>query len=171
MCVDHITWRIARTYLSGGVLEDTNFPGWDFTSPAAWTGAFLGDGGVAWFKLFDAATTAYGVHTGAGCVLEQGGRVLPADRPHGVRRAASRRSLQPPSERRAFLQLLCRRGGIGPRKHGQFRFLRDGQDVWAPFPVARGEAAVEFALYALDYNHAYDRGDLKGIDGAAVRSA
>jgi hypothetical protein len=59
-----IVWRIDRAYQSGGTLEDTYFPGWDFEDMSAWTGALLGDGGVAWGKLFDAPNTSYGVHNG-----------------------------------------------------------------------------------------------------------
>ena len=58
-----ITWRIARKYLSGGTLDDTYFPGWDFIDKS-WTGALLGTGGVAWFKLFDTPVATYGLHTG-----------------------------------------------------------------------------------------------------------
>ena len=58
-----ISWRIARRYLTGGVLDDTYFPGWDFNGNA-WDGGLLGTGGVAWFKLFDTPVASYGVHTG-----------------------------------------------------------------------------------------------------------
>ena len=81
---DGITWRIARKYLSGGTLEDTYFPGWDFTDKS-WTGALLGTGGVAWFKLFDTPVATLRRAHRAGHVLEQRERFLPADRAHGVR--------------------------------------------------------------------------------------
>ena len=54
-------------------------------------------------------------------------------------------------------------------KQGQFRFLRDRQDVWAPFAVKTSETAVQFTLSAPKYSEAYDRGTLRGIDGSAVR--
>ena len=50
-------------------------------------------------------------------------------------------------------------------EHGQFRFLRDRQDVWAPFDVKSGEATVQYMLSAPKYSEAYDRGTLRGIDG------
>ena len=61
---DRIVWRIDRTYASGGTLEDTGFPGWNFQDMSVWTGALLGSGGVAWSKLFDAPNASYGVHNG-----------------------------------------------------------------------------------------------------------
>lgn len=60
---DCIQWAIMRGCGAGGTLEDDYFPGFDFTD-RSWTGALLGTGGVAWFKLFDTPVATYGVHTG-----------------------------------------------------------------------------------------------------------
>lgn len=54
-------------------------------------------------------------------------------------------------------------------KHGQARFLRDKQDVWAPVKVAPGAVSVEYILRGLDYNREYDRGTLKEFDSRSVR--
>ncbi len=164
---DGITWRIARKYLSGGTLEDTYFPGFDF-SDRSWTGALLGTGGVAWFKLFDTPVATYGVHTGPvtfwskeddSCLrivpMASDGKHLAvrfSHHPHGVislNYSVTDRELSP--------------------EHGQFRFLRDRQDVWAPFDVKSGEATVQYMLSAPKYSEAYDRGTLRDIDGTAVR--
>ena len=61
---DDIAWRIDRTYRNSGMLEDSCFPAWDFENRSTWTGALVGDGGVAWAKLFDAPNASYGVHNG-----------------------------------------------------------------------------------------------------------
>ena len=58
-----ITWQIDRKYYSSGVLEDMCMPCWDFEI-TTWTGALLGNGGVAWCKLFETPNSTYGVHTG-----------------------------------------------------------------------------------------------------------
>ena len=66
---DCIDWQITRNCLNGCVQEDAGFPHWDFQNLSTWTGAVLGTGGVAWFKLFHdqqikTPLATYGVHTG-----------------------------------------------------------------------------------------------------------
>ena len=62
---DGIDWQIDRKYLSGGRLEDTYFPGWDFQDMATWTGGMLDNGGVAWNKYLETPNATYGAHAGA----------------------------------------------------------------------------------------------------------
>jgi len=50
---DHIQWQIARMYLTGSTVDNVSLPNWTFKDLSTWTGAILGTGGVAWFKLFD----------------------------------------------------------------------------------------------------------------------
>jgi len=61
-----------------GIIEDTCFPGWDFQDMSTWTGALLGNGGVAWGKLFDKPNASYGVHNGNVTFCEQRRARLPA---------------------------------------------------------------------------------------------
>jgi hypothetical protein len=162
-----IAWRIEREYRTGGTLDDTYFPGFDFND-SAWTGAILGTGGVAWFRLFDTPVASYGVHTGqvtfwnrenGSCLrIRPGSGVNPylavrfSRHPHGV--------------------VSCNYSGTGEElkpKYEQFRFHRDRQDVWAPFKIAPGATAVELVFSALDYDKAYGRGTLQGIDERTVR--
>jgi len=164
---DCISWRIARRYLAGGVLDDTYFPGWDFNGNA-WDGALLGTGGVAWFKLFDTPVASYGVHTGSvtfwnkeknSCL-----RIVPSV--SEVEHTAVRFSRHPHG---VFSFNYSMTDEELVPKHEQYRFLRDRQDVWAPFKVSPGEIVAEFALSGLDYARTYDRGTLKSVDEATVR--
>ena len=165
---ERIVWRIARKYLNAGTLDDTCFPGFDFTSLETWTGALLDTGGVAWFKLFDTPVATYGVHasqvtfwnkdTGAGL------RIVPTAA--AGQQGAVRFSRQPSGV--LSFNYLVTADRLAP-KQGLYRFLRDKQDVWAPFRVTPGEMVQEMELYGLDYQQTYDRGELKGIGGAAVR--
>jgi hypothetical protein len=165
---DRIVWRIARKYLSGGTLDDTSFPGFDFTNRETWTGALLDTGGVALFKLFDTPVATYGVHasqvtfwnrdTGASL------RIVPTAA--AGQQIAVRYSHQPNGV--LSFNYLVTADSLVP-KQGLYRFLRDKQDVWAPFLVTPGEMVQEMALYGLDYQKRHDRGELKGIGGAAVR--
>jgi hypothetical protein len=164
---DDITWRIARKYLSGGTVEDTYFPGFDFTD-RSWTGALLGTGGVAWFKLFDTPVASYGVHTGPVTFWDKQSdsclRIAPVagDNKH----VAVRFSRHP----HGVVSFNCSVTDqeLSP-KHSLYRFRRDRQDVWAPFQAKPGETTIELTLSAPKYSEAYDRGTLRGIDGAAVR--
>ncbi len=164
---DCIQWAIMRGCGAGGTLEDDYFPGFDFTD-RSWTGALLGTGGVAWFKLFDTPVATYGVHTGPATFWNKDDdsclRIVPevagdthvavrfSRHPHGViscNYTVSDQELSP--------------------KYNKNRFLRDRQDVWAAFPIAPGRRGVLLTLSAPKYSEAYDRGVLRGIDGAAVR--
>jgi hypothetical protein len=164
---DGITWRISRRYAGDGTLDDTYFPGWDFNE-RAWTGALLGTGGVAWFKLFDTPVASYGVHTGPVTFWNKENnsclRIVPtvADGKH----VAVRFSRHPHGV--ISCNYSVTEEELAP-KHEQYRFFRDRQDVWAPFKVTRAETAVEFALSGLDYAKAYDRGSLQGIEESTVR--
>ena len=62
---DRIDWQIERDYLSGGRLDDTYFPGWDFQDMSTWTGGMLDEGGVAWNKYLETPNATYGAHANA----------------------------------------------------------------------------------------------------------
>lgn len=168
MHADRIVWRIDRTYLSGGTLDDTYFPGWGFNSMSTWTGALLGHGGVAWGKLFDAPNTSYGVHNGTVTFWNKDSRaclrIVPRTAPGA--HVAVRFSRQP-SDVFSFNYSLTERELVP--KHGLSRFRRDRQDIWRPFEVSPSGVSVEYTLEALDYDQAYDLGVIKSLDGAAVR--
>lgn len=165
---DRIQWRITRKYLSGGTLDDTCVPGWDFKSTSTWTGALLGTGGVAWFRLFDTPGATYGVHTGPVTFWNKDHRaclrIVPSV-PEGkyVAVSFSRR----PQDVVSFRYWVTEQPLT--TKHELQRFLRDRQDVWEPVQVEPSEIALDMTLEALDYDQAYDRGTFKSIDGAAVR--
>lgn len=164
---DDIVWRIVRRYASGGTLDDTYFPGWDFNDNA-WTGALLGTGGVAWFKLFDTPVASYGVHTGPVTFWNKENnsclRILPASSKNTY--TAVRFSRHPHGVISCNYSMTDEE--LSP-KHEQFRFLRDRQDVWAPFKVEPGEKSAVFLLSGMDYAKAYGRGKLVGIEEPLVR--
>jgi len=165
---DRILWRIDRTCFSGGTLDDTCFPGWDFSGLSTWTGALLGHGGVAWCRLFDAPSATYGVHNGTVTFWNRDRRsclhIVPQT-PAGAQ-VAVRFSRQPSG---AFSCNYSVSDHERVTKRGLSRFLRDRQDLWTPFQVAAGKVSVQFTLTALDYDQAYDLGTIKALDGAAIR--
>lgn len=161
-----IEWAIDRRYLTGGQIEDTACPGWNFASMSTWTGAILGTGGVAWCKLFDAVNASYGVHAGSATFWNQTSDACLDI--HSNQPEMAMRFSRDPGETFA---LTCEPASqtLIPRQ-GQFRFFRDRQGIWKPFQVSAGEhVKVSYLLNGLSYDKAFSRGDFKGIDGKAVR--
>ena len=151
-----IVWRIERTYHSGGTLEDTYFPGWDFNDLKTWTGALLGHGGVAWTKLFDSPHASYGVHAGPVTFWNRDKRACLRITPSVASpKQLALRFTRQPSGILSFNYSVTDRD-LAP-KHGHSRFLHGAQDLWAPFSVAPSKLSVEYSLAALDYDAAYDR--------------
>ena len=165
---DRILWRIEREYLTGGRVEDLGFASWDFATMSTWTGALLGHGGVAWCRLFGQPNATYGVHAGAVTLWNRSARAclrISPSSPAGAH-VATRFSRQPNGV--FTLAHALSEDRLTPQ-HSQCRFLRDRQDLWAPWTVRPGSVAVEFTLQALDYDRAYDRGNFAHFNGASIR--
>jgi hypothetical protein len=165
---DDIVWHIDRTYLKGATLEDSCFPAWDFQDMSTWTGALLGDGGVAWTRLFDAPNASYGVHNGKVTFWKSDEptclRVEPE--PLDPSRIAVRFSRQLSG---SFSFNYCVSEQELVPKHGLSRFRRDRQDIWRPFAVHPGKVSVLFSLSVPKYDKLYDRGTFTGLDGRSIR--
>jgi hypothetical protein len=165
---DRIVWRITRRYPIGASLEDAAFPEWDFSSMSTWTGGLLGNGGVVWNKYLERANATYGAHTGMVTFWNRQQRdclrivpTLPKDHYGAVRFSHQ------PNDMFSFNYVVS--GEDLKPKYDLRRFLANRQDLWAPFTVERGEVSVEFALQALDYDEAYNRGTFRGLDGGSIR--
>jgi len=165
---DRIDWRIDRRYLAAGTLEDTSLPGWDFDSISTWTGALLGNGGVAWCRFLDTPNATYGAHTGAVTFWNRQNkaclRIVPEVQPDD--RVAVRFSRRP-DDGLTFCYSVT--GEELVAKHQLRRFLPDRQDLWAPLEVSPAEVSVRYTLRALDYDQAYDRGKFVYFDGDSIR--
>jgi hypothetical protein len=163
-----ITWRIDRTYLSSGRVEDSSCPAWAFANTNTWTGALLGHGGVAWLKLFDQPGASYGVHTGELTFWNRDSRVALRIRscPASARNVAVRFTRETNEEFCCNFSLSD--DPLTPR-HGLSRFLQKSQDVWAPFSVRHSTVSVEYTLAAMDYDQAYDPGISPALDTHAIR--
>jgi hypothetical protein len=156
-----IEWRIQRS-VPIGFQEDLAQPAFTFADLSTWTGAILGTGGVAWTKLFDTPGATYALHTDlarlwnktSGLCLELSCK--PANGVRFTRETSGEFTVAFQPNPRPLVP-----------KHGQARYLRDRQDIWSP--TATSDLDVTLTIKAHDYKELYDRGDLKGIDGNAVR--
>jgi hypothetical protein len=164
---DRIVWRISRRYAAEASLDDAAFPEWNFGGLSTWTGGLLGDGGVVWDKYLETINATYGAHTGTVTFWNRAQhdclRIVAGKGQDG----AVRFSHQP----NGVLSFYYIAGGgeeLKP-KHGLSRYLRNRQDLWAPFKVERGETGAEFTLQALDYDEAYNTGTFSGLNGGSIR--
>src|ERR1019366_9850739 len=57
-----IQWQINRKYLNNGVIDENDFPCWQFDSMQTWNGAMLNNGGVAWNRFLNEPGDTYGAH-------------------------------------------------------------------------------------------------------------
>jgi hypothetical protein len=171
---DRILWRIARSYLNGGTIEDTCFPGWNFKTMDTWTAGLLGNGGVVWTKYLEAANTTFGTHADSVTFWNRRTRdglriaITEARGPGNAAQLdiAARFSHQP--DNRFSFHCVLAETELAP-KHELRRFLQKQQDVWKPFPVSARELSVQFSLQAFDYDQAYSRGTFRGLHEPSVR--
>lgn len=170
---DHIRWRIERTYRAAGIIDEALFPAWNFKSISTWQGALLGNGGVAWFKLFDSPNATYGVHTDAVTFWNKDNGAclrLQADG-GGHNRVAVRFSRQPDDQLTCSFSVseteLIPKYDSGVNRR---RYLPGKQDVWSPFRTNGKTVSVEYVLAGLDYDKEYDRGTIRHFDGEVLRT-
>ena len=60
---NHIVLDIERELKKDLLVEEVSFPSFHFNDISTWNAALLGNGGVAWFYLFNEKLCTYGVHT------------------------------------------------------------------------------------------------------------
>ena len=165
---DRIGWRITRQYPTHATLADNAFPEWDFSSLSTWTGGMLDNGGVVWNKYLETPNATYGAHAGTVTFWNRDHRdclrispLLPKDRYGAVRFS------QQTNHTFSFHYVVSNEEL--QTKHDLCRYLPNRQDLWAPFPVGPGEVRFDFALQALDYDQAYNRGTFQGLNGGSIR--
>ncbi|MDB6079582.1 MAG: hypothetical protein JWO82_3329 [Akkermansiaceae bacterium] len=158
-----IQWDIQRQYLSGGLVDDTYFPGFDFKSMSTWTAGMLDTGGVAWGRYLG-TNASYGAHSGSVTFFKDADCLKITTLPGAGTLAASRFSHQP-SGAFTFGQTIATTS-MAP-KHDLRRSIA-GVDLWKSFQVTPGTLRTSLTLEAKDANAVRYRGNLTGIDGAAV---
>ena len=178
-----IVWQIDRDYLSGGTLDDTLFPGWNFQDMNTWTGGMLNHGGVAWNKYLETHKRILRHACGFGHVLEARNQRLPADLERGCRKLGAPVRYSPPAvsgSPQVALRFSRQPSGthtvafsvtpaeLRPR-HNLRRFHPSRQDLWAPFQVQPGRTSVRYTLQALDYEETTHPGTFAGLNGSSIR--
>ena len=168
---DDILWTIDRVFPEMLTLDDNAFPAFGFGAMDDFDAALLGNGGVAWFRLFNDSAIAYGVHTDLltfwktgdrRCLrLAAGGggepRAVSLSRTGGSLTCAFSRS---PSE-------LQYRYDEGTHRR---RFIRGRTDVWQPAKYPAGAYHQVLRISSPDFQQELGRGTFRGVDGEAITS-
>lgn len=165
---DRIVWHIDRTYSSLALLEETYFPQWHFADLSVWKGGILDNGGMVWCKYLRDPYDTYAVHTGGATFWnpETGDalRIAPA-----AGEAALAAKFTQGNNREFLFTQSATRHELRQR-YNLDRFTARRTDPFAPFDVERRERVhIALELSYVDYNRAYSRGNLPGIDAEAVR--
>ena len=168
---ESILWTIDRVLPKALNIDGNAFPAFGFGSIREFDAALLGNGGVAWFRLFNDTALAYGVHTdllkfwkaGDECCLEIGSRQVGGSSAVTLSRADSSLtcafSLSPSELAYRFDSTTHRR-----------RFIRGSADVWQTTGYPAGHYRQVLRISSPSAQDELGRGTFRGIDGEAVTS-
>lgn len=164
---DKIVWHIDREYSGLAKLEEMAFPQWNFNNLSVWKGGILDNGGMVWCKYLKDTNDTYGVHTGGVTFWNpdngQAFRISPkVDGKHIAAKYSQ-------SEKQEFVCThFVTDADLEPR-YNLNRFVHKRSDVFAPFDVKRGMSSVTLEMEYVNYDVAYSRGNLPGINEKAIR--
>lgn len=157
-----IQWQINRHYLNNGIIEENNFPCWQFNSMQTWDGALLDNGGVAWNRFLSKPGETYGAHTAALTFWNASNnsclRITPVDDP-----AIFRATTFSHQKKNVLSVTQSSSGEEIKTKYGLRRFLKTGQHVFDADTISKSFISIHNKLQAISYDQEYDRGILKGI--------
>ena len=169
---DKIIFNIIREIPNDLTVEEAAFPSFNFDSINTWEGAFQGNGGVAWFYLFNEKLCTYGVHTNNAYFWNSStdaGLTVAASSPGtNIAMKYSRRN-----DDKLEYSITTSKGEIGLRydedTHRR-RFIRGKTNVWSDIKIKAGKYSQSLTLTPFSYKQEYNRGSFKGIDGGQVTS-
>jgi len=164
-----VLWTIERTLPKPLVIEENAFPVLQIDSVDMFDGALLGNGGGAWFRLFNDSAIAYGVHTDEATLWSVRSRLcLQLESRSEGGRSALALSRVDRSLRCAFsvspVELVSRFDEGTYRR----RFIRGRTDVWLPVSYPAGTYRQILRISAPDFQEKFGRGDFKGMNGQAI---
>ena len=170
--MDGLKWRIDRSAPSALQVDHAWSPDWVFPTMSTWTGALLGNGGVAWFQLFDSAHATYGVHTSEVLLWKKGEQAalrIAGTSPSGNAIAVrfTRRQNNELSLAFSFSPTsLLPKYDDGMHRR---RFLPAREDIWARYEIPQGRSSVEYHIQAVDFKNQYDPGTLSPFDATEIQ--
>jgi len=163
-----VLWTISRDYSTGGTIEETYFPKWNFAAMDTWKGGVIDNGGMVWCKYLSRVNDTYGVHTGGVTFWEPvSGNGLKIAAKTGTGSEIASRFSHSDQNEFTFTQMVS--DTTMNQRYDLSRFVSGKSDVFAPFKVSKGTISLNLVLEYVDYQAVYSRGNLPGIDAVAVR--
>lgn len=166
-----IKFDIERNFPKSLSIEEAAFPSFYFNNINTWNGAFLGYGGLAWFYLFNEKLCTYGVHTDCSTFWNSTtGNALKVSVSAQGKQVAMKYSRS--NDDKLIYNIAVSDNELTSRYEAEkrSRFIRKKTDVWDSFTVPAGKYVQSITLSYLNYNEAYNRGNLVGLDGKQVTS-
>jgi hypothetical protein len=165
-----IRFTIERNVQKSFTAEEVAFPSVNFKNIKTWDGAFLDYGGLAWFYLFNEKLCTYGVHSGSSVFWNSttGNGLSISSRVPG-KQVASKFSRT--NDDQLVYDVAVSEGEMTYRYDADTkrrRFVRGKTDVWSPVNVPAGNYVQTINLSHVNYNEAYSRGNLTGVNGRSV---
>ena len=164
-----IQFEIERTLPKALTIEEAAFPSFRFDRINTWDGAFLGYGGLAWFYLFNEKLCTYGVHSDCSTFWNSTtGNALKVAVSAKGKKVAMKYSRS--EDDHLVYNIAVADEEMTPRYEAEkrSRFIRGKTDVWDPFTAPAGKYKETITLSYIDYNEAYGRGYMAGINGKEV---
>jgi len=168
----NIRFMIERTLSKSLFAEEASFPSFNFDNMNTWEGAFLGNGGVAWFYLFNERLCTYGVHTDYSAFWNSktnNGLNITVSSPGNQICMKYSRS----NEDKLVYDVTVSKDEMKLRYDegtNRRRFIRGKTDVWSSVNIPEGKYSESLTLTPFNYDSEYNRGNFKGIDGKKITS-
>jgi hypothetical protein len=153
--------------------EEVSFPSFHFDNIKTWEGSFLGNGGVAWFYLFNEKLCTYGVHTNCSSFwnskTDNGLKIVATshEKKIGVKFSRSNND-------ELIYNITVAHDSISLRYDEEDthrrRFIREKTDVWSPLIIKAGIVKQSIKLTPFNYHTEYNRGKFVGINGEQLTS-
>lgn len=151
-------------------VEQVAFPAFHFNDINTWDGALLGNGGVAWFYLFNERLCTYGVHTDyAAFWNNQTNTGLKIKVSADGKQIASRFSRS--ADDQLVYAISVSDAELVPRYDADTqrrRFIRQKTDVWDSLVLKAGKYNQTITLTPTDCSEEYGRGKFAGVDGDKI---
>jgi hypothetical protein len=168
---DDVLWSIDRMFPETLTLDDNAFPAFRMSSIDKFDAALLGNGGVAWFRLFNDSSIAYGIHTNSLTFWKTGDqRCLQLESRHGFEYSAVTLSRIGKSLTCGFSLSSSELGYRYDAGTHRRRFIRGKTDVWKPTEYPAGAYRQVLRISSPDFRDELVRGEFRGIDGEAITS-
>lgn len=165
-----IVMKIEREINKDLLVEEVSFPSFSFNDIDTWNAALLGNGGVAWFYLFNEKLCTYGVHSDHSAFWN-------AKSNTGLKISTSVIGKQIASkycrsgEDKLVYSISVSDQELVPRYDADTkrrRFIREKTDVWDSFVLKAGRYIQTIKLSPTDYSEEYNRGEFAGVDGEKI---